>query len=321
MKHGPVVRIIIVNWNTGDQLRECMKSIGRCVERGYDLETVVIVDNHSSDDSCAGILREGAKAITIPNRCNRGFAAACNQGAQGSEADYLLFLNPDMLLNSDSLSVPVQYLSAPENGDVGICGIQLVDQDGAIQRSCSRFPTPRMFLAGGVGLDRLAGFRHLQPFMVEWDHARSAEVDHVIGAFFMVRRSLFEALGGFDERFFVYYEEVDFALRARKAGWRCFYLAEACACHHGQGSSESVRGDRLFYILRSRVLFAFKHFGRCRALGVVLGALFPEFVARLLGSGLERSWQGVGETLEGYAKLWKYLLSHAGSDLKCGFSR
>ncbi len=321
MKPGPAVRIIIVNWNTGDQLRECMKSIARCVQIGYELESVVIVDNHSSDDSCAGIAPIGLQAQTICNPSNRGFAAACNQGAKGSQADYLLFLNPDMLLNPDSLSVPVVYLSAPGNGDVGICGIQLVDQDGAIQRSCSRFPTPRMLLAGGVGLDRLAGFRHLQPFMVEWDHARSAAVDHVIGAFFMVRRSVFEALGGFDERFFVYYEEVDFALRARKAGWKCFYLTGAQACHHGRGSSESVRGDRLFYILRSRILFAFKHFGRGGALGVVLGALFPEFVARLLGSGLERSWQGVGETLEGYAKLWKYLLSHAGSALKCGFSR
>lgn len=315
------LRIIIVNWNTGTQLRECLNSIGKSAQTGFVFENVVIVDNRSSDSSLNGLEECNLAHEIICNDVNRGFAAACNQGAKGSQADYLLFLNPDMLLNPDSLSVPVQYLSAPENGDVGICGIQLVDQDGVIQRSCSRFPTPRMLLAGGVGLDRLAGFRHLQPFMVEWDHARSAAVDHVIGAFFMVRRSVFEALGGFDERFFVYYEEVDFALRARKAGWKCFYLTGAQACHHGRGSSESVRGDRLFYILRSRILFAFKHFGRGGALGVVLGALFPEFVARLLGSGLERSWQGVGETLEGYAKLWKYLLSHAGSALKCGFSR
>src|SRR5207247_3592833 len=95
--------------------------------------------------------------------------------------------------------------------------------------------------------------------------SESGLVDQVIGAYFMVRRPLFEALGGFDERFFVYFEEVDLSLRARQNGWASYFLANARVYHTGQVSSGQVRGERLFYLLRSRTEYARKHWSACKA--------------------------------------------------------
>src|SRR5207245_5442374 len=128
-------------------------------------------------------------------------------------------------------------------------------------RTCARFPTPRRFLSSILGLDRALPAMFPPHFMVEWNHEESQEVDQVMGAFFLVRRSVFEALGGFDERFFVYFEEVDFSLRARKLGWRTFYLSVAQAYHLGSGLvTKPAQAARLFYSLRSRILYAYKHF-------------------------------------------------------------
>jgi GT2 family glycosyltransferase len=124
-----------------------------------------------------------------------------------------------------------------ENADVGICGIQLQDDSGHIARSCARFPSLRIFAMQALGLNTLPWFRSWGMHMLEWDHGKTREVDHVIGAFYLMRRALFESLGGFDERFFVYLEDLDFSLRARKAGWSSVYLATTQAFHAGGGVS------------------------------------------------------------------------------------
>src|SRR5205823_7218964 len=134
---------------------------------------------------------------------------------------------------------------------IGIAGIQLLDADGRIARTCARFPTPGRFFSKMLGLDTILPAAFAPHFMVEWDHNHNREVDQVMGAFFLVRRSVFEALGGFDERFFVYFEEVDFSLRARKLGWRTFYLSVAQAYHWGSGPvTKPAQATRLFYSLR-----------------------------------------------------------------------
>src|SRR6185503_16033407 len=111
-------------------------------------------------------------------------------------------------------------------------------------RTCARFPTPGRFFAKMLGLDRILPGIFPSHFMTEWDHATNREVDQVMGAFFLVRRSAYEALAGFDERFFVYFEEVDFALRARARGWSTYYLTQARAYHEGGGSTKQIRPAR-----------------------------------------------------------------------------
>jgi hypothetical protein len=299
--------VVIVNWNAGDQLRQAVSSIAA---HGHGIvDSVVIVDNASTDGSLTGIESmipmPSPKVKIARNEKNMGFAAACNQGAALSSGEFILFLNPDAKLFADSLAISVTFMRQPENDDVGICGIQLLDESGHVSRSCARFPSVNGFLAHAVGLDRV--FPRWGHFMAEWDHAQTRDVDHVIGAFFLVRRAMFEALGGFDERFFVYLEDLDFSRRARNAGWRTVYLADAQAFHAGGGTSRQVKARRLFYALRSRLLYAFKHFSRAGALSVMLVTLLVEPFPRSVMALLRGSWSGLKETWSAYGMLWRWL--------------
>lgn len=295
--------IVIVNWNAGQQLRECLQSIATVDREGFELLRVVVVDNASADGSLDGLEKLRLPLTLIRNIENRGFAAACNQGAKDSKADYLLFLNPDTRLFANSLKVPLGFMESPNNKDIGIVGIQLVDEGGHISRTCVRFPTPVKLWVHMLGLNRV--FSRLLPgyFMTDWDHRESGEVDHVIGAFFLVRRTLFQLLGGFDGRFFVYFEDLDFSLRAKLAGWRSFYLTAARIFHKGGGTSEQVKAKRLFYSLRSRVLYGYKHFGWWAATSLLLGTLLLEPLIRLVLAAARRSGRDIMETLQAYRML------------------
>ena len=303
----PSLAIVIVNWNSGPQLSDCLRSIGTALTPAFRLDQVVVVDNASTDGSDRVDQVDGVPCTVVRNAVNRGFAAACNQGAAVSPAEYLLFLNPDTRLQADSLAVPIAHLESSGGARVGICGIQLVDDDGEVMRSCARLPTPGALVAAGLGLDRLAPRWFPGHFMIEWPHDTDAEIPQVIGAFFLVRRAVFEALGGFDERFFVYYEEVDFTLRAAQAGWATLYCTHARAFHKGGGTSDQIRAARLFYALRSRLQFARKHFAPAPAAAVLVTTLVLEPWARIAVALRRRGIPGAGETLEGYRMLWRAL--------------
>ncbi len=302
------IDIIIVNWNAGPQLVECLKSIAAANRRVIDLQRVAVVDNASTDGSLPTVDIARLPVSVVRNKENRGFATACNQVAKNSAAEFVLFLNPDTSLLPDSLTDSVIFMKRPESRRIGILGIQLLDSNGHIARTCARFPTCLRFFAAMLGLDRAFPAMFPPHFMVEWDHRQNREVDQVMGAFFLVRRSVFEALGGFDERFFVYFEEVDFSLRARAIGWRTFYLSTAQAYHHGSGEvRKQMQAARLFYSLRSRILYAYKHFAPWTATLVTLGTLFLEPVSRLVLAVVRRSQSQMAETIKAYALLWRAL--------------
>lgn len=303
----PSLDIVIVNWNSGVQLRKCLESIELASLSGFVLCNVVVVDNASADGSADDVELISLPLTIIRNNENNGFAAACNQWAMGSEADYLLFLNPDTKLFGNSLESPIDFMEQPENNKVGIVGVQLVDDLGHVVRTCVRFPTPVDFLTRIFGLGRLFPARFPSRFMMEWDHLDSREVDQVMGAFFLVRRSLFTSLGGFDERFFVYFEEVDFSLRARKLGWHSFYFTGAQAYHEGGGVSKQIKAKRLFYSLHSRILYCYKHFSWWTATGVLIGTLLIEPFTRLIWAGLRRSIKEAYQTIQAYGLLLRAL--------------
>jgi len=300
--------IIIVNWNTGDRLRDCLESITEADTAGLTINRIVVVDNASSDDSLDDLPRMDPAFVLIRNPGNKGFAAACNQGAMGSMSDYLLFLNPDTRLYSNSLTNPVSFMEQPSSAPIGICGIRLVDEVGAPVVSCARFPTLKIFLGELTGLSRLAPRLFATHLMGTVECEQNREVDQVIGAFFLVRRQLFELNGGFDERFFVYFEEVDFSLRAGQKGYSSYYLADTLLYHSGGGSSENVKDKRLFYSLRSRIQYGFKNFALSEALGLLILTLTIELIARLVGAAFSFSQSTLGETIRGYGQLIGYLL-------------
>jgi N-acetylglucosaminyl-diphospho-decaprenol L-rhamnosyltransferase len=293
--------IVIVNWNSGTQLRECLASVNLSAPRlpaDFALQDVVVVDNGSSDGSCEDLSLQHGRLKVIRNEGNRGFAAACNQGAAGLQSDLILFLNPDTRLFDNSLAVPLAHLAEPAHQRTGIAGIQIVDEAGRIDRTCARFPTATHFACQAFGIDRRWPAKGHA--MREWDHRDSRPVDQVIGAFFLIRRSLFEHLGGFDERFFVYFEEVDLALRARQAGWRSMYFADAQVFHKGGGTSDQVKAQRLFYSLRSRLLYGRKHFRLPQRLALVLVSTLLEPLSRSLHLGLSGRWREIGHVAQAY---------------------
>ncbi len=310
MLNCDLISIVIVNWNAGLQLATVVESILR---HHHDLvSSIIIVDNASTDDSIARFEALNSLPIDlriIRNTQNFGFGHACNAGAKEANSEYLLFLNPDATLYKNTLVKALAFMQDPANGKVGICGVQLLDEAGRVSRSCARFPSAIGFAVHAVGLDRF--FPRLGHHMREWDHAQTRSVDHVIGAFFLVRGSVFRSLQGFDERFFVYLEDLDFSYRARQAGWHSVYLAEVQAFHAGGGTSNQVKARRLFYSLRSRLLYAFKHFSWMGAVGVLLATLLLEPVSRSALALCRRSWSGLTETWIAYGMLWRWLLQWA----------
>src|SRR5450759_5036984 len=188
----PGVDIVIVNFNAGTLLRRTVESVFRTDTDSFMLEQTVIVDNASVDSSSDGLDKSGGVVNVIRNESNVGFARACNQGAAVGSAKYLLFLNPDVRVASRTLGAAGRLMEDPAHSSTGIVGVQLLGDDGHVTRTCARFPEPHHLLLRAMGLDRIAPFLVPNHFLTEWDHSTNRVVDQVPGAFYLVRRGLFD---------------------------------------------------------------------------------------------------------------------------------
>lgn len=299
----PSLDIIIVNWNSGIFISECINSIKYAMDDSFSISRIVIVDNASTDNSIDMIKKDEMPITILQNSVNSGFAKACNQGAEKSTADFLLFLNPDTKLFDNSLSIPISFLNTNKNA--GIVSVKLINEFGEVSRNCARFPSPSKMFFTSLGLDRLFPRIISGHFMKDWDHLSNSVVDQVMGSFFMIRKHLFEVLKGYDERFFVYYEDVDLALRAFKKGYLSYYLAEAKIYHKGGGTTDNIKAERLFYIMRSKLLYAKKHFESINFIIVFIATLFIEPIVRIIASVFRTGSLTEGkEIIRGYKKLF-----------------
>lgn len=303
-----MLRIVIVNWNAGSQLAEAVASIAHY---HYGLvSSVIIVDNASTDDSLAQVEtlpNLPFQLLIVRNADNRGFGAACNQGAALASSEYLLFLNPDTRLFENSLTVPLAFMQQPNNSGVGICGIRLVDEQGNVSTSAASFPTLRVMAGKILGLTKLFPSVFPAHLMTSSDLRENSSVDQVIGAFFLIRKNVFDRCGGFDERFFVYFEEVDLSLRAKQLGYSSYFLSEVSAFHKGGGCSERVKAARLFYSLRSRILYARKHYSWMAFVALVL-LTGLELPLRLAQGVVRVSWSDIINTFTAYTQLVIYFV-------------
>jgi GT2 family glycosyltransferase len=290
------VDVVIVNWNTGPYLKECVESV---IKYDSDLvDKIIVVDNASTDNSIP-LISEISGITLIENSGNFGFGRACNIGAKICTSEYILFLNPDARIYENTLSSCLDFLDDEKNASVGILGVPLEDTNGNIARCCARYPSIFNMVSSAMGLDKL--IPSSGALMKEWDHLTTREVDQVIGAFFLVRGDVYKKLNGFDERFFVYYEEVDFSYRAKKKGYKSVYYSGARAFHYGGVSSSKAIANRLFFSLRSRVQYFYKHFNVASTLFIILTTLFIEFPARLIHAiFIIKSYTLTMETLKGY---------------------
>ncbi len=287
---GDLIDIVVVNWNAGRQLHACLQSIG---EHAPLREThVIIVDNASSDGST--ILPDGPNLSLsmVLNRRNRGFGAACNQGSRAGQAPFILFLNPDARLTAGCIERLIGQFLADDLPEVGVVGPRLIDEGGKLSRHCARVPRARDMLGQVIGLDRLFPKLFRPHFMTDWEHRQTRDVGQVMGAALMIRRDVFERLNGFDERFFMYFEDLDLCVRAARDNFRVVYCAEAAAVHVGGVSSEQARDRRLSRFQTSLVSYAFKHHGLGVASLAAAGILFIQlpvrFIAALRPSGASR---------------------------------
>lgn len=304
-----MIDVVIVNWNSGYLLASALESLTGC---STNISKIIVVDNASTDASlqyAVGDFKgDGRDILVIGNSVNVGFGAACNLGCQQGSAPFVLFMNPDAEANNIALEDALAFLLSEQGGNVGIVGVPLLDSNGRVSPTCYRFPTPALFFFESIGLHRIPRFKRYSRLMREWGHDENKVVDQVIGAFFLVRRELFDFLGGFDERFFVYFEEVDFSLRAKQSGWKTFFLSTVAAKHTAGGSTQKVKATRLAYSLHSRFRYARKHFSTFDVCVVVITALFIEPFTRTFYSAVRGG--GIREVWAGYFRLLTILLSN-----------
>lgn len=256
------VDVVIVNWNDRDNLLIALESVFGLpeVHGDPDFATVVISDNGSHDDSVRRVRATYGKRVEIvENGANLGFGAAVNRAAARTSAPYIFLLNPDATLNAKALAELVRFMD--EHPEAAMAGPKIFDSGGRVAESAGEFDTWAGAFLRSSGWGEWPGFRKFAngAELRAWGYATQRRVDLVIGAALILRRSVFEELGGFDERYFMYHEEVDLAKRIADGGYETWFVPSAQATHVGQGSSrgKSVEG----YKQRSRRMYWIKHHG------------------------------------------------------------
>lgn len=223
--------IIIVSWNVCDLLDKCLASIYR-YQDNLSLE-IFVVDNASGDKTIEMITKKYPQVILIKNKKNIGFAKANNQAIKKATGDYILFLNPDTEIISDALGKAVKFMV--ENKNCGLLGVKLLNSDGSIQPSVRLFPTivpiALILLKAPKFFKKIPAIdRYL---MKDFDYNKNQEVDQVMGAFMLTKKEVLKKAGEFDERFFIWFEEVDYCRRVWQVGYSVCYNCEIRIVHYG----------------------------------------------------------------------------------------
>ncbi len=257
--------IIILNYKTRGLLKQCLRGL---LANPVPLTTeVIVVDNHSNDGTGEMMRQEFPQSTFIQSPVNGGFAAGMNLGIQRASGRYLLLLNPDIAVLGNPIGRMFRYLE--EHLNVGMCGPKLLNPDGTVQTSCRAFPTPATILYRRSPLGKLPFARaKLRAFlMLDWDHASNRPVDWLLGACMMVRREAVQRVGLLDERYFLYFEDVDWCRRFWDAGYAVVYLGATAEIvhYHRRLSAESpgIRGI-LSYATRIHIASGLKYFLKFR---------------------------------------------------------
>jgi GT2 family glycosyltransferase len=250
--------VVVVNFHSVPWIR---RAIALARQFGGETTRVIMVDNSPGDGAADVARTTGPNTTIITNSTNRGYAAAVNQGVAMGSADTVLLLNPDVLQISGRYTDVLEAFREP---DVAAVVTRLRDTSGSISPSCFQTPRPIDFVAQDLALAaRFPGWKWPRRYrMIDWDYASPRRVDAATGACLFLRRAALGDVGSFDERFFVYYEETDWLIRARQRGWRTMFLPTVEAVHASGGSSQGVSVQPSLLLLESQHRYAEKHFGR-----------------------------------------------------------
>ncbi len=264
--------IVIVSYNVRDLLAQCLESVNSqqsTVDRknlatgDWRLATDIwVVDNASRDGSAAMVCERFPTVRLIENAENRGFAAANNQAFVETRGRYVMMLNPDTEVRPGALETLVRFMDA--NPHVGACGGKLQYGDGSLQHSAFAFPTLAQIFLDFFPLNwRLTNSRLNGRYPREW-YARGEpfQVDHPLGADFLVRREVADQVGWLDDQFFIYCEEIDWAIRIKRAGWQIWCVPQAEIVHHEAQSTRQFRDVMFVELWRARARLFAKHYSR-----------------------------------------------------------
>ena len=248
--------IVIVSYNVRDLLQRCLNALR---SETLKLETFV-VDNASSDGSAAMVREKFPAVHLIANTENRGFAAANNQAFPQTRGRYVMMLNPDTEVQAGALDLLVRFMDTHPRA--GACGGKLVYGDGSLQHSAFAFPMLAQILLDFFPLNwRLTNSRLNGRYPMTW-YARDEpfQVDHPLGADFLVRRETAEQVGWLDDQFFIYCEEIDWAMRIKRAGWQIWCVPQAVIVHHEAQSTRQFRDAMFVELWRARWRLFHKHY-------------------------------------------------------------
>lgn len=310
----PDLSIIIVSWNVRTLLRACLASIEQ--GRGDLAIEVIVVDSASHDGSPDMVRAEFPEVVLLAETENVGFPKGNNLGMAMANGRYLLLLNPDTEVVGNALPTMVGYME--QNPAVGVVGSQLLNDDGSVQSSRRRFPTVATGFFESTWLQPYAPKSLLTRYYVE-DVAdgETAVVDWVMGACMLTRRDIWQQVGGMDEAYFMYSEELDWCRRIKQAGWDVIYLPTAQIIHYSGKSSEQAVTARHINFNRAKLRYFRKYHGVVVTLVLriflLLGYLWQivmEGVKGIVGHKRPLRWQRVGA----YWQVIRSGLSPAGYD-------
>jgi N-acetylglucosaminyl-diphospho-decaprenol L-rhamnosyltransferase len=239
--------IIIVNFNSGRVTQGCLAAL--LDHRLPEQTEIIVVDNGSRDDSVLFLKSDFPEINVIDNKRNLGYAAGVNIGLAKAKGEFILILNPDIIALPDAVVKLVSFMD--KNTDVGMAGAMLMSPNGQLQTSCFRYYTPLtiFYRRTWLGKTRL-GRRALSNFLMnDYDHRNVRDVEWLMGSCLIVRSRAARQVGGMDERFFMYFEDVDWCRRMWEFGWRVTYVPQAVFSHFYQQSS---RKQSLFGIITNR---------------------------------------------------------------------
>jgi len=275
----PFLSVIIVTYNSQDFIGECLESVERAIEKakGWDwLKVEIIVVDNASTDGTVEIVRQFDRVQLICNAQNLGFAAGVNRGVKVAQGDWLLLLNPDCVIDENAILALAEFIQNCSD-EVAVVGLQLLNADGTLQPSGRRFPKVWEFILALLGFSRWMETRWFKGR----DFTKVQEVDEVSGAALAISRKAFEQVGGMDEGFFLFFEELDLCRRVKAKGLKVVYLPNAKVKHLWGASVKRVPEIARKAQQQSAIRYFRKHHGRIASILVSIAFMLRNLAHKI----------------------------------------